>query len=107
MNDARDIFLRRVYDRSFHDLKTLSAKLPEDTVITLAREVLLHVAGKADPDLPAPADIETLALDLIHHDPDRAAGVVRSIQISICTTWPPPHANWAHGGKRTVFRWWM
>ena len=80
MNDARDIFLRRVYDRSFQDLKTLSAKLPEDTVITLAREVLLHVASKADPDLPAPADIETLALDLIHHDPDRAAGVVRSIQ---------------------------
>lgn len=76
-------FQQGVYEQSFQELRTLKEKLPEDAIISLAREVLVRVAERAtviDQATPKPmgAQVEKLARALISDDPDAGADMIRN-----------------------------
>ncbi len=78
-----DAFHQGIYEQSFEEIRTLKGKLPEDAVISLAREVLRRVAERATVikvDAPSPIEtqIEELAQALISHDPHAGANLIRT-----------------------------
>ncbi|MEM9583945.1 MAG: cobalamin-dependent protein [Pseudomonadota bacterium] len=78
-----DVFHQGIYEQSFEEIRTLKRNLPEDAVISLAREVLQRVADrgsviKVATPTPLETQVEELAQALISHDPHAGANIIRT-----------------------------
>lgn len=72
-----DVFQRDVYEQTYSEIRDLKARLPQDVVQLLAREVLVRLSVHFDDaDHITPAQVEELALALISNDPAAAAALV-------------------------------
>jgi methanogenic corrinoid protein MtbC1 len=82
-DDSDDLFQHDVYEQSYSAIRNLKSRLPEDVVVSLAREVLRRLAEHRvainyaiD---PYPDDsVEALAHALIGDDPKQAADLVEA-----------------------------
>lgn len=75
---------RDIYRRTFRDVRNLRTVLPESSVISLAREVLLRIARHDDTEMtvprPSDTDIQRLARDLISDSDDAGAAFVARVR---------------------------
>lgn len=84
MPSEMNTFHQGVYEQSFQEIRTLKKRLPEDAIISLAREVLLRVAERAtdvrSTELkPMNGQIERLARALISDDSNAGADMIRNV----------------------------
>lgn len=87
MTSDRDAFHESVYVQSFQEITNLNERLPTDTIIALAREVIRHVTVRARavtaPDVTvADTSVENLARALISTDDTAAAAMIRNLRTS-------------------------
>ena len=85
MASQGDVFHQSVYEQSYQEIRTLNQVLPEDTIVSLAREVLRHVAERArtvqiTPTATMAQRVEKLAQALISDDADAGASMIRNVQ---------------------------
>lgn len=83
MTHDTEAFHQETYEQSFEEIRTLKRLLPEEAVISLAREVLQRVAERATvanfPNLkPVEDQIELLARALISDDSNAGALLIRN-----------------------------
>lgn len=85
MSSQLDAFHQSVYEQSFEEIRTLNNRLPEDMIISLAREVLRRVSDRASEvttasSRPVAEQVDKLARALISDDPNAGADIVKSLR---------------------------
>ncbi len=80
-----DGFRHDRYAKAFESINDLSGRLPEDSVVSLAREVLARVsdlagASQDEADLPSADAIDVLAVALISRDQDAGSEIIAELQ---------------------------
>ena len=85
MTSDMNAFHHNVYEQSFRDIRSLNKKLPEETILSLAREVLRQLADRARAvevrETPSMVESVTkLARFLISDDPKAGADMIYELQ---------------------------
>lgn len=80
-------FDRIAYEKAFGEIESLTDRLPESAVLSLAREVVVRLAAKLPPpsqyyDLPSPEEIDVLCHALISHDHNAGARIISQVRDS-------------------------
>lgn len=70
-----------LYEQSYNDLDQLRMQLPQDAVVSLAREVLVRLANMTSNPATPPGTIRALADALISADPQAAAKLIEQYHL--------------------------
>lgn len=110
MSIETDPFHQTTYERSFNEIRSLRKILPEDAIISLAREVLVRVAERATTiavasNVPTSAQIEKLARALISDDGNAGANIVRGLRLD-GTSLRDVYLLYLAQAARTLGVWW-
>ncbi len=100
----------RVYERSQANIIRLKERLPEDTVLSLAREVIRRVALKGQkieyPTLvTSDADLEKLCNELLSDDPKAAVDMIATLRAEGVST-EQIYLKYLAGAARMLGDWW-
>ena len=75
-DDNNELVPEDLYNRSYADLAQLQTQLPEEAVVSLAREVLARLAKRLKEPPSIPEKVETLTSALIGPEPRTAASFI-------------------------------
>lgn len=103
-----NVFAFDLYQRSQLEMRTLKSKLPEDSVVGLAKEVLLRVAERADLNRVAEYanQIEQLCRALIAEDADAGAAFIRDLRADGASP-EEVYLSYLAGAARMLGEWWV
>ncbi|WP_299193310.1 cobalamin-dependent protein [uncultured Litoreibacter sp.] len=109
-DNAKHLFRQDVYERTFSEIRTLKRNLPEDVVVSLAKEVVARLSAHFDGESDVAAaitdeQVEELAHALISSDKNAAANLVttkRMTGASIKTL----YLSYLGAAARRLGEWW-
>ncbi|MCR8825190.1 cobalamin B12-binding domain-containing protein [Pseudosulfitobacter koreensis] len=100
----------RVYERSQANILRLKERLPEDTVLSLAREVIRRVASKGQKIeyatlVTSDADLEKLCRELLSDDPKAAVEMIAGLRAEGVSS-EQIYLKYLAGAARMLGEWW-
>ncbi len=109
-DNSSNLFRQDVYEQSFSEIRDLKRSLPEDVVVSLAREVLVRLSEHFDNDAGHVTEItdeqiEDLAQALISPDTQQAAKLVSAERAS-GTSIKTLYLTYLGGAARRLGEWW-
>lgn len=109
-DNSSSLFQQDVYEQSFSDIRDLKRSLPEDVVVSLAREVLVRLSAHFDDESKrqtaiTDAKIEELAHALMSSDKTKAPRLVAAEQ-NTGTPIKTLYLSYLGGAARRLGEWW-